>query len=110
MYLALLPLTPSLTSSFMYSLCLRGLDFDKVDLLPINYSPYLCFKQRYILVRVCVWHVCVCVWYVCVCVWYVCVCVWYVCECRCVRACVCVGVFDIINLPAVSCVWTASGC
>lgn len=28
-----------------FMLCVRGLDFDRVDLLPINYSPYLHFRQ-----------------------------------------------------------------
>ena len=31
--------------SIDFTLCLRGLDFDRADLMPVNYSPYLCFRQ-----------------------------------------------------------------
>ena len=39
------PLTSPLTLS-PHSLCLRGENFDRADLMPVNYSPYLCFRQR----------------------------------------------------------------
>ncbi|KAL5510788.1 hypothetical protein EMCRGX_G006390 [Ephydatia muelleri] len=31
--------------SIDFILCLRGENFDRADLMPVNYSPYLCFRQ-----------------------------------------------------------------